>query len=86
VCERAVKNGDAHILRAREGNSWRERATDDRKRAQVNAVKTATLDDATTLAEKGTMLMSRGNYNDALVIYDKCLSIQLQVEPLDPRP
>ena len=29
--------------------------------------------------KKGTMLMSRGNYNDALVTYDKCLSIQLQV-------
>jgi hypothetical protein len=32
----------------------------------------ATLDDATTLAEKGTILMSKGNYNDALVTYDRC--------------
>jgi hypothetical protein len=31
------------------------------------------------LAEKGTMLMSKGFYGDALVVYDKCLSIQLQV-------
>ena len=37
----------------------------------------ATLDEATTLAEQGTILMSRGNYADALVIYDRCLSIQL---------
>jgi hypothetical protein len=32
----------------------------------------ATLDDATTLAEKGTILMSKGNYNDALITYDRC--------------
>jgi hypothetical protein len=37
----------------------------------------ASLDEATTLAEQGTILMSRGNYADALVIYDRCLSIQL---------
>jgi hypothetical protein len=31
------------------------------------------------LAEKGTLLMSKGFYGDALVVYDKCLNIQLQV-------
>ena len=37
----------------------------------------ATLDDAVNLAEKGTLFMREGNYADALVTYDKCLSVQL---------
>ena len=37
------------------------------------------------MAEKGTMLMSQGNYGDSLVVYDKCLAIQLQARPA-PRP
>ncbi len=36
------------------------------------------------MAEKGTMLMSQGNYGDSLVVYDKCLAIQLQVRPRPP--
>lgn len=48
-----------------------------RRRAQGAATTGATLDDATTLAEQGTLLMQKGNYADALVVYDRCLSIQL---------
>lgn len=43
-----------------------------------SAAASASLDDATALAEKGTLLMSKGSYGDSLVVYDKCLAIQLQ--------
>ena len=48
-----------------------------RKKQAAQMATSATLDDATTLAEKGTIMMSKGNYADALALYDKCLSIQL---------
>jgi len=47
------------------------------KQAQARASSAATLDDATTLAEKGTISMSKGSYNDALISFDRCLAIQL---------
>mmetsp|Transcript_6878 Transcript_6878/g.21496 ORF Transcript_6878/g.21496 Transcript_6878/m.21496 type:complete len:312 (-) Transcript_6878:595-1530(-) len=46
------------------------------KRRSASA--TASLDEATAHAEKGTVLMSKGSYAQALQTYDKCLSIQLQ--------